>query len=145
MISIDEIIKNNPYIYGILNLLVGGLIGHKLAIIRDKRKEFNEISFPIRQELESQLDLIKKKENGFGGITRGIPESISNKRFIALKLKIGIRQKNKFCKAVSNYHACFVPHRNPDCNGKYYDVIRNDDYENLSLCIKSLIKFCKLK
>jgi hypothetical protein len=142
---IDELIKNNPYLYGLLNLLIGGLAGLKLSLSRDKRKEFNEIAFPIRQELENQLELIKEKENSFGGKSRGIPKAISQERFIGLELKIGNFKKSQFKDAVRNYQACFVTHRHPDHNGNYYDVVKNDDYENLDTCIKKLIKLCELK
>lgn len=145
MININELIENNPYIYGILNLLIGGLVGHKLSIIRDKRKEFNDVAFPIRQELESQLEIIKEQENGFGGMSRGTPKAISKERFIGLGFKICNCEKNKFEKAINNYHACFVPQRYPDNNGNYYDVVRDSDYDSLANCIKSLLKFCKLK
>ncbi|MBU1012960.1 MAG: hypothetical protein KKG99_08130 [Bacteroidetes bacterium] len=43
MINIDDFIKNNPYLYGILNLLIGSLVGHWLSMIRDDRKGFNEV------------------------------------------------------------------------------------------------------
>ena len=36
---------------GILGLLLGGLIGHRLALGRDKRKEFNSADAPIYERL----------------------------------------------------------------------------------------------
>lgn len=95
--------------------------------------------------MESQLKIIEEKENDFGGKSRRIPNAISQERFIALELKIGTREKSKFKEAVKDYHCCFVTNRYPRHNGKYYDVIKNSDFDNLEVCIKALIKFCKLR
>ena len=35
----------------ILGLLLGGIIGHRLALGRDKRKEFNQVAAPIYERL----------------------------------------------------------------------------------------------
>ena len=45
-------------LWGLLGLLLGGLLGHRLAIWRDKRREFNEVAAPLVQnliEIEEQL------------------------------------------------------------------------------------------
>jgi hypothetical protein len=45
-------------LFGVLGLLVGGLLGHRLAIRRDKRQEFNAVAIPVIQsllEMEEQL------------------------------------------------------------------------------------------
>ena len=36
---------------GIMGLLLGALIGHRLALGRDKRKEFNQVVAPIYERL----------------------------------------------------------------------------------------------
>lgn len=53
------VIKDNPVSYGAISFLTGTLFGHWLAIGRDKRKEFNEISRPIRLGLLKQIELLK--------------------------------------------------------------------------------------
>jgi hypothetical protein len=40
--------KMNPYLINTLSFLVGLLLGHRLALWRDKRKELNDIADPIR-------------------------------------------------------------------------------------------------
>lgn len=45
-------------LWGLLGLLLGCLLGHRLAIWRDKRREFNEVAAPLVQnliEIEEQL------------------------------------------------------------------------------------------
>ena len=40
----------------IITLIIGLLLGHKLSLGRDKRKEFNDIATPIYIKLEKQLE-----------------------------------------------------------------------------------------
>lgn len=42
-------------ITGLLGVFVGGLIGNRLAIGRDRRKEFNEMADPIRSQLRNHI------------------------------------------------------------------------------------------
>lgn len=45
---------------GLLGVLVGGLIGHWLALGRDKRREFNEVVDPVRLSLLKAREDLKK-------------------------------------------------------------------------------------
>ena len=91
------------------------------------------------------LEIIKEKENCFGGISRGVPKAISQERFIGLGIEVCFCKRGEFEKAVANYHACFIPNRYPDHNGSYHDVVKNCDYDGLANYIKSLLKYCKMK
>ncbi|MEH6384309.1 MAG: hypothetical protein V7780_06855 [Colwellia sp.] len=56
----------DPILSGILGVLVGGLIGHRLALGRDKRKEFNDCIFPLREKLLHQIDKLSAQNFDHG-------------------------------------------------------------------------------
>ena len=43
-------------IFGLLGMLVGTIFGHRLAIFRDKRQEYNNCIQPVRKSLLKVLD-----------------------------------------------------------------------------------------
>jgi hypothetical protein len=45
--------------FSLIGILVGYLIGNRLAIGRDKRKEFNEVAIPIHLTLLRQIEILK--------------------------------------------------------------------------------------
>ena len=51
----------DPILSGILGVLVGGFIGHRFALGRDKRKEFNDCIFPLREKLLHQIDRLSDR------------------------------------------------------------------------------------
>lgn len=51
----------HPLLSGIFGVLVGGLIGHWLAIGRDKRKEINGVVVPLKQRLLSLKDELSRE------------------------------------------------------------------------------------
>lgn len=53
--SINTLISNNYYIFGFITFLLGLLIGNRLAIGRDKRKEFNAGTEAIYIKLLNQI------------------------------------------------------------------------------------------
>jgi hypothetical protein len=75
--------------------LTGYLIKHLLDIDRDKRKEFNEIAFPVQTSLQMQFDNLKSG--------RFAAADISNADFIAIELYISKFNIKRFRKAVSEY------------------------------------------
>lgn len=44
-----------PILSGILGVLIGGFVGHRFALGRDKRKEFNDCISPLREKLIHQM------------------------------------------------------------------------------------------
>lgn len=52
----DELICNNPGLLGFSIFILGLLIGNRLAILRDRRKERNEAAKPIREWLLGELE-----------------------------------------------------------------------------------------
>lgn len=49
-------------LFGLLGLLIGGLLGHRLALNRDQRREFNGVAAPAVQHL---LDFEDQLRSGY--------------------------------------------------------------------------------
>lgn len=47
------------FIWGVATFFVGHVIGHRSAVKRDKRKEYNSLVSPVRVELLRQVEAIK--------------------------------------------------------------------------------------
>lgn len=130
-------IKGNPLSFGIINFLLGLLVGHWLAIGRDKRKEFNQAAMPIRTALLQQLHGLPNKSFR--------PDAVSNDQFVAFSDFVGAFSSSKYLREVKEYHDCFELHPYPDTRGQRYKVVRNSDYQSLETATKKLLKYCKLK
>ena len=76
---------------GLLGMLIGAIIGHRLTIGRDKRKEFNDATQGVREEIRIQIS------NPDGNIY------LSLEQLDPLSEYFSGRQKNKYDKAVANY------------------------------------------
>jgi len=50
-------------ITGVLGVLIGGFIGHRLALGRDKRIEHNSIMLPLKQKVLEHIDSLKNHKN----------------------------------------------------------------------------------
>jgi hypothetical protein len=46
-------------IFGLITFFLGLILGHRLSLGRDKRKEFNEVSTPIRHALLQQIAILE--------------------------------------------------------------------------------------
>jgi len=53
---VNELLKENTAVISLLTFFLGLIIGNRLAISRDRRKEFNDFAQPIRSWLLSELD-----------------------------------------------------------------------------------------
>ncbi|WP_336938254.1 hypothetical protein [Vibrio cholerae] len=54
-----ELIKellDNPIFTGIFGVLIGALLGHRLALGRDKRKEYNEVVVPLKSAIQKEAN-----------------------------------------------------------------------------------------
>jgi len=85
------------YVVPFLTLLLGGLIGNRLALGRDKRKEFNEISGPLYENLENQKASALK--NRFPNAANEMNAS----SFIQIKRRLSRRKAKGLDEAVSTY------------------------------------------
>jgi hypothetical protein len=48
----------DPYLLSLLTFFLGLILGHRLTLWRDKRKEFNEIAQPIRVKLLNEREAV---------------------------------------------------------------------------------------
>ena len=104
--NILSFIKNYPAVSGFViagtNLMIflaGLLFGNKLAIGRDKRKEFNDVSVPVFQKLTSQLESLKKKSYK--------PDLLTKEELLGVSIYLKRRKAEKFIEAVNSYMGCF--------------------------------------
>jgi hypothetical protein len=57
-----ELINNmDPILTGLLGTLIGGFIGNRLALGRDKRVEYNSVARPLKQKLLKHYDCLKSE------------------------------------------------------------------------------------
>lgn len=80
-----------------ITLLVGGLIGNRLAIGRDRRKDFNDVANPLFECLEKQRICAKSGE---------FPDSAhdtNQETFIALIRKSPWHKQKGLAKAIEGY------------------------------------------
>lgn len=82
---------------GIVGILIGGLVGNRLALGRDQRKEFNEIADALHERLENQALIAQNGQ--FPNDANGL----DNASFIPLRRKLSNRQNRKLDAAIENY------------------------------------------
>ena len=85
------------YVIPFLTLLIGMVLGNRLAIGRDKRKEFNDMANPLFNELESQRALVLR--NRFPRSANDMNELT----FIPFKRLLSNKKSKQFDLAVANY------------------------------------------
>lgn len=84
---------------GIVGILIGGLVGNRLAIGRDRRREYNEIADALHERLEIQALIAQKGQ--FPNDANGL----DNASFIPLRRKLSNRQNKKLDVAIEGYLA----------------------------------------
>ena len=50
----------DPIVSGLLGVLIGALLGHRFALGRDKRKEWNAVVKPIKQRIHEHIDELQE-------------------------------------------------------------------------------------
>lgn len=85
------------YVVPLLTLLIGGLIGNRLALGRDKRKEFNELSGPLYENLENQKSSALKKR------FPTTANEMNASSFIQIKRRLPKRRAKGLDEAISKY------------------------------------------
>ena len=66
------------FVWTVVTFALGHFIGHRTAVKRDKRKEYNSLAAPIRVELLEQLDTIEAGDYEKANISRDSIFSLSD-------------------------------------------------------------------
>lgn len=82
---------------GVVGVLVGVIIGNRLALRRDKRREYNAIAEPLFERLENQILVAKK------GQFPPDCNSLEVSSFVILREKIPKRKRENFDRALNRY------------------------------------------
>ena len=116
-------------ITGLLGVFVGGLVGNRLALGRDRRKEFNELADPIRASLRSQIS------------TSGKSRYVTQKDLEIFGDHIPYLKKRSYIQAVDDYNSVHDKCHSLSDSGVY---VLHDKKLFLSV-VNIIIKFTKRK
>ena len=121
---------------GFITFVVGLFIGHKTALWRDKRKEFNELAKPIKVALELNLRESRSKK-------------IDVQDLLSLELMLSGRKKRRYKELCENYQKYFLAFhslRLPYGGGSDQQKAKDTERRDLSREVtKELNDFIKLK
>lgn len=82
------------YIIPLLTLLIGVFIGNRLALGRDKRKEYNNAIYPLREKLMHQIDELSSQRYADG---------VNSEEIIKLKSILGKNNTKKISSIYKKY------------------------------------------
>lgn len=97
----------DPLITGLLGTLVGSILGHRLTLWRDKRKEYNERAEIIRRHL-----LLEKKSLSDDCPCRSM---VTDSDLLSLQVLLSTAKSNKLFHVHESYKLAW------DCAGDYND------------------------
>ena len=115
---LEEIIRNNPAVLGLLTFLLGGLLGNRYAICRDQRKEFNEIADVVA------LLLINKRK---AATHLRISSGPNNDQLETLKRRSGLLKRPSITKACELYTAAVTDSKNKESDSVGQPFYKNKD------------------
>jgi hypothetical protein len=124
----------DPILSGILGVLVGGLIVHWLALGRDKRKEFNNCIFPLREKLLYQINILSHRIYEHG---------IDDKEINKLIATLGESKTKNICRVYKLYSEA---RGNAGTKGEYHQFTINEiGFNSFQQQSKQLLATMKLK
>lgn len=140
-----KFIKDYPAISGLIatgtNILIftiGLFFGNRLAIGRDKRKEYNDSVLPIHKKLINQVENIKHNKYKLGLLNRD--------ELIGFSIYLSKRKAKKFIESINEYEECFETKLQPidpfEDAGLHY-VTYAKDLNMLKKATEKLLLFCK--
>jgi hypothetical protein len=131
---ITEIITNP--LFPVVTLLLGFLIGHRLAIGRDRRKEFNAASDEFRKIFTQTLVDIQDENSFFGGYSIDT-DSFKKLQVAYLNFRYLLKgaYRNQYDEAWDQY--CF------DC--KYQSIFDDAAREKIAKDIKHILEFTEYR
>ncbi|BBM64924.1 TPA: hypothetical protein P0E26_005029 [Vibrio harveyi] len=115
---IKELLQD-PIFTGVFGVLVGGLLGHRFALGRDKRKEYNEVIIPVREALIDQL--YKLNDDIFDS---GIDET----HLLRLQANLNVQKFKRIETQYDNYQELRDKAGERDMYGQF---TKNDEYFEL--------------
>tara|TARA_R110000850_G_scaffold238009_1_gene362680 strand:+ start:261 stop:644 length:384 start_codon:yes stop_codon:yes gene_type:complete len=119
----------------IFGLLVGGFLGHRLALGRDRRKEFNQVAAPINERL---IQAEEQAQNGY------VWAKWDDADISRLKPHMTRRQRRKLESLIENYHeAIRLAHTEGNVPYKAPEPIK-DEFDRVVNALKELQKLLKL-
>jgi len=121
--------------FPLVTLLLGFLIGHRLAIGRDKRKEFNELIKPVRIRLWFIRD--------YPWPNNMQPSNIDYK---LIHEKLPFWKRRGFDRAIESYEhskSTYSNKRKPDGMGGFIDGASNEDRKTITHAAEGLLKYLK--
>lgn len=140
-----KFIKDYPAISGLIatgtNILIfttGLFLGNRLAIGRDKRKEYNESVLPIHTKLINQVEDLKRNKYK--------PHLLKKDELIGFSIYLSKRKAEKFIESINEYEQCFETKLQPidpfEDKGLHY-VTYAKDINMLKKATEKLLLFCK--
>ena len=124
--TVSEIVRDNAHWVALFTFCAGLLIGNWLAIGRDRRKEFNEVSEPIRHSLLMQISRIDKGDFVY-------QQTVERSDFVCLGMFIGERRKVAYELAVKEYFDSFTKSGHRTNSGSW-------EIDDLSVCRTAAVK-----
>ena len=103
-------------LFGLAGVLIGAVVGHRLAIGRDQRREFNERVRPIQESVLKAID----------GVRRGEAWNPWNSQDLyAVRAFLGERKRQKLDMLIHRYQEASQAAKKPDGMGGFEIVEEN--------------------
>ena len=121
-------------LFGLAGVLIGAVVGHRLAIGRDKRREFNERVQPIQESVLKAIDGIRRGE-------AWVPWNSED--LYAVKAFLGERKRQKLDILIRSYQEASKAAHKPDGMGG--SVIVKENLPEVQKALENIRYFLRPK